>query len=81
MKCADDQLRAIEEWPKLAMQNESATRQEVIRQLHAIFELNILDKAYCVRKLTQNLADMKAFLDIPEEMKMDYCAIILQDDA
>ncbi|KAA0058838.1 retrotransposon protein [Cucumis melo var. makuwa] len=81
IECANDQLRTIAEWPKLAMQDEDATRLEVIRQLRVIPELSGLDRARCLRKLMQNLADMKAFLVVPEEMKMDYCKVILQDDA
>ena len=81
IECANDQLRTIAEWPKLAMQDEDATRLEVIRQLRVIPELSGLDRARCLRKLMQNLADMKAFLVVPEEMKMDYCTVILQDDA
>ncbi|KAA0056591.1 retrotransposon protein [Cucumis melo var. makuwa] len=71
MECANDQLRAIADWSKLAMQDEDTTRWKVIRQLQAIPELSRLDRARCMQTMAGKLDEMKAFLNLLEDMKMD----------
>ncbi|TYK14144.1 retrotransposon protein [Cucumis melo var. makuwa] len=77
--CANDQLRAIVEWPSVALQNETTVRQEVLCQLHAIPELSRLDMVHCSRILFCNLDDMRGFLEILEDEKMDFCTVLLRE--
>ncbi|TYK15318.1 retrotransposon protein [Cucumis melo var. makuwa] len=68
MKCVNDLLRAIVDWPKLARQEEDATRREVIRQLQDIPELSRLDRVRYLKIIAGNLVIMKAFLDLFADM-------------
>ncbi|KAA0059814.1 retrotransposon protein [Cucumis melo var. makuwa] len=58
--------------------NASQTRQEVVRQLEAIPELTLMDRCRLMRILMCNVDDMKAFLEVLDNMKYPYCSIILQ---
>ncbi|KAL0544170.1 hypothetical protein IC582_019282 [Cucumis melo] len=81
MKCVNDQLRAIVEWPSVALQNETTVHQEVLCQLHAIPELSRLDRVHYSRILFCNLDDMRGFLEILEDEKMDFCTVLLREDS
>ncbi|TYJ99700.1 retrotransposon protein [Cucumis melo var. makuwa] len=76
----NEQLNRIAEWPVLQCQDVSQTRQEVVRQLKAILELTLMDRCLLMRILICNVDDMKAFLDVPDNMKYPYCSIILQEN-
>ncbi|KAL0546352.1 hypothetical protein IC582_016260 [Cucumis melo] len=76
----NEQLNRIAEWPVLLRQDVSQTRQEVVRQLEAILELTLMDRCLLMRILIRNVNDMKAFLDVPDNMKYPYCSIILQEN-
>ncbi|KAA0041444.1 retrotransposon protein [Cucumis melo var. makuwa] len=76
----NEQLNHIAEWPALQRQDASETRQEVVRQLEAIPELTLMDRCRLMRILMRNVDDMKAFLDVPNNMKYPYCSIILQEN-
>lgn len=54
--------------------------QEVIRLLQAILELSRADMVCCMMIMTQKLPVMKAFLDISNDIKMDYCNVLLHDN-
>ncbi|KAA0056139.1 retrotransposon protein [Cucumis melo var. makuwa] len=81
MKCANDQLRVIVEWTSVALQNETTVHQEVLCQLHAIPELSRLDRVHYSRILFCNLDDMRGFLEILEDEKMDFCTVLLREDS
>lgn len=38
------------------------------------------DKVRLMRIQMPNVDDMKSFLDVPEELKLDYCTIILENN-
>ncbi|KAA0067287.1 hypothetical protein IC582_011376 [Cucumis melo] len=76
----NEQLNRIAESPVLQRQDASQTRQEVVRQLEVIPELTLMDRCRVMRILMRNVDDMKAFLDIPDNMKYSYCNIILQEN-
>ncbi|KAA0063726.1 retrotransposon protein [Cucumis melo var. makuwa] len=76
----NEQLNRIAEWPVLQRQNASQTRQEVVRQLEAIPELILMDRCRLMHILMCNVDDMKAFLDVPDNMKYSYYNIILQEN-
>ncbi|KAA0037854.1 retrotransposon protein [Cucumis melo var. makuwa] len=63
-----------------AADNASQTRQKVVRQLEAIPELTLMDRCHLMRILMRNVDNMKAFLDVPDNMKYPYCNIILQEN-
>ncbi|KAA0047697.1 retrotransposon protein [Cucumis melo var. makuwa] len=74
----NEQLNRIVEWPILQRQDASQTRQEVVQQLEAIPELTLMDRCRLMRILMCNIDDMKAFLEVPDNMKYSFCSIILQ---
>ncbi|TYK03073.1 retrotransposon protein [Cucumis melo var. makuwa] len=76
----NEQLNCIAEWPVLQHQDASQIRQEVVRQLEAIPELTLMDRCRLMRILMHNVDDMKAFLEVPDNMKYLYCNIILQEN-
>ncbi|TYK14256.1 retrotransposon protein [Cucumis melo var. makuwa] len=49
-------------------------------QLEALLELTLMDRCRLMRILMRNVDDMKAFLDVPDNMKYPYCSIILQEN-
>ena len=71
-------MRLIAEWPRLALEDESRVRREVVRALRAIPELSRLDMAQCNRILMNNLTDMKGFLELSNEEKLDYCTVLIR---
>ncbi|KAA0049583.1 retrotransposon protein [Cucumis melo var. makuwa] len=75
-----EQLNRIADWPVLQRQDASQTRQEVVRQLEAIPELTLMDRCRLMRILMRNVDDMKAFLDVSDNIKYPYCSIILQEN-
>ncbi|KAL0553708.1 hypothetical protein IC582_007611 [Cucumis melo] len=76
----NEQLNHIAEWPVLQRQDASQTRQEIIRQLEAIPELTLMDRCRLMCILMRNVDDMKAFLEVPDNIKYPYCSIILQEN-
>ncbi|KAA0035700.1 retrotransposon protein [Cucumis melo var. makuwa] len=74
------QLHRIAEWPILQCQDATQTRQEIVRQLEAIPELTLMDRCHLMRILMRNVDDMKAFLEVPDNMKYPYSSIILQEN-
>uniref|UniRef100_A0A9I9EKM1 DUF8040 domain-containing protein n=1 Tax=Cucumis melo TaxID=3656 RepID=A0A9I9EKM1_CUCME len=76
----NEQFHRIAEWPILQRQDASQTRQEIVRQLEAISELTLMDRCHLMRILMRNVDDMKAFLEVPDNMKYPYCNIILQEN-
>ena len=76
----NEQLHRIAEWPILQRQDATQTRQEIVRQLEAIPELTLMDRCRLMRILMRNVDDMKAFLEVPDNMKYPYCSIILQEN-
>ncbi|XP_031744343.1 uncharacterized protein LOC116404989 [Cucumis sativus] len=78
MALQTDELRLIAEWPRLALEDESRVRREVVRALRAIPELSRLDMAQCNRILMNNLTDMKGFLELSNEEKLDYCTVLIR---
>ncbi|KAL4022851.1 hypothetical protein IC575_016597 [Cucumis melo] len=76
----NEQLNRIAKWPVLQRQDASQTRQEVVRQLEAIPELTLMDRCRLMRILMHNVDDMKVFLEVPDNMKYQYCRIILQEN-
>ncbi|KAA0040938.1 retrotransposon protein [Cucumis melo var. makuwa] len=57
--------------------NASQTHQEVVRQLKVIAERTLMDRCRLMHILMRNVDDMKAFLDVPDNMKYSDCNIIL----
>uniref|UniRef100_A0A9I9EHQ6 Retrotransposon protein n=1 Tax=Cucumis melo TaxID=3656 RepID=A0A9I9EHQ6_CUCME len=49
-------------------------------QLEAIPELTLMDRCRLIRILMRNVDDMKAFLEVPDNMKYSYYSIILQEN-
>ncbi|KAA0052025.1 retrotransposon protein [Cucumis melo var. makuwa] len=80
IKYGNEQLNRIAEWPVLQHQDINQTRQEVVRQLEAIPELTLMDRCRLMRMLMRNIDDIKAFLEVPDNMKYPYCSIILQEN-
>ncbi|KAA0046363.1 retrotransposon protein [Cucumis melo var. makuwa] len=76
----NEQLHRIAEWPILQRQDATQTRQEIVRQLEAIPELTLMDRCRLMRILMRNVDDIKAFLEVPDNMKYPYCSIILQEN-
>ncbi|KAL4028537.1 hypothetical protein IC575_011734 [Cucumis melo] len=76
----NEQLNHIVEWPVLQRQDASQTRQEVAQQLEVIPELTLMDRCRLMRILMCNIDDMKAFLEVPDNMKYPFCSIILQEN-
>ncbi|KAA0065737.1 retrotransposon protein [Cucumis melo var. makuwa] len=76
----NEQLHRIAEWPILQRQDATQTRQDIVRQLEAIPELTLMDRCRLMRILMRNVDDMKAFLEVPDNMKYPYCSIILQEN-
>uniref|UniRef100_A0A9I9E462 Retrotransposon protein n=1 Tax=Cucumis melo TaxID=3656 RepID=A0A9I9E462_CUCME len=76
----NEQLHRIAEWPILQRQDTTQTRQEIVRQLEVIPELTLMDRCRLMRILMRNVDDMKAFLEVPDNMKYPYCSIILQEN-
>ncbi|KAL0539423.1 hypothetical protein IC582_023635 [Cucumis melo] len=76
----NEQLHRIAEWPILQLQDATQTRQEIVRQLEAIPELTLMDRCRLMRILMRNVDDMKAFLEVPDNMKYPYYSIILQEN-
>ncbi|KAA0035972.1 retrotransposon protein [Cucumis melo var. makuwa] len=68
----NEQLNRIVEWLVLRRQDASQTRQKVVQQLEAIPELTLMDRCQLMYILMRNVDDMKAFLDIPDNMKYSY---------
>ncbi|TYK05687.1 retrotransposon protein [Cucumis melo var. makuwa] len=64
----------------LVSEDASQTRQEVVRQLEVIPELTLMDRCHLMRILMRNVDDMKAFLEVPDNMKYPYCSTILQEN-
>ncbi|KAA0066131.1 retrotransposon protein [Cucumis melo var. makuwa] len=81
LKCANGQSRAIVEWLMRALQNKIAIRQEVLCLLHAMLDLSSLDKAVCQRVLMCSLDDMRDFVEMTDEERMNYCTILLRDNS
>ena len=50
---------------------------EVVRALRVIPQLSRLDRAQCNRILMNNLTDMKGFLELSDEEKLDYCTVLI----
>ncbi|KAA0048779.1 retrotransposon protein [Cucumis melo var. makuwa] len=71
---------SIVEWLVLQHQDTSQTSQEVVRQLKAIPELTLMDRCRLMCILIHNVEDMKAFLDVPNNMKYPFCSIILEEN-
>ncbi|KAA0064212.1 retrotransposon protein [Cucumis melo var. makuwa] len=78
IKYINEQLNCIVEWPVLQRQDVSQTHQEVVRQLETIPELTLMDMCRLIRIPMRDVDDMKAFLDILDNMKYLYCNIILE---
>ncbi|KAA0044843.1 retrotransposon protein [Cucumis melo var. makuwa] len=76
----NEQLHRIAEWSILQCQDATQTRQEIVRQLEAIPELTLMDRCRLMRIIMRNVDDMKAFLEVPDNMKYPYCSIILQEN-
>ncbi|KAA0050216.1 hypothetical protein IC582_021749 [Cucumis melo] len=76
----NEQVNRIAEWPVLQRQDASQTRQEIVRQLEAIPELTLIDRCRLMHILMRNVDDMKAFLEVPDNMKYSYYNIILQEN-
>ncbi|KAA0047509.1 retrotransposon protein [Cucumis melo var. makuwa] len=76
----NEQLHRIAEWPILQRQDATQTRQEIVRQLEAIPELTLMDRCRLMRIIMRNVDDMKAFLEVPDNMNYPYCSIILQEN-
>ncbi|KAL0559592.1 hypothetical protein IC582_004207 [Cucumis melo] len=76
----NEQLHRIAEWPILQRQDATQTRQEIVRQLEAIPELTVMDRCRLMHIIMRNVDDMKAFLEVPDNMKYPYCNIILQEN-
>ncbi|KAA0035629.1 retrotransposon protein [Cucumis melo var. makuwa] len=76
----NEQLHRIAEWPILQRQDASQTRQEIVRQLEAIPKLTLMDRCRLMHILMRNVDDMKAFLEVSDNMKYPYCSIILQEN-
>ncbi|KAA0054345.1 retrotransposon protein [Cucumis melo var. makuwa] len=76
----NEQLHRIAEWPILQRQDATQTCQEIVRQLEAIPELTLMDRCRLMRILMRNVDDMKAFLEVPDNMKYPYCSIIFQEN-
>ncbi|KAA0048589.1 retrotransposon protein [Cucumis melo var. makuwa] len=74
----NEQLHRIAEWPILQRQDTTQTRQEIVRQLEVIPELTLMDRCRLMHILMRNVDDMKAFLEVSDNMKYPYCSIILQ---
>ena len=51
-------------------------RREVITQLQVIPQLNVEGSARCMMVMTQNLTIMKAFLALPDKMKLAYYNVL-----
>ncbi|KAA0036791.1 retrotransposon protein [Cucumis melo var. makuwa] len=66
----NEQLNHIAEWPVLQRQDASQTRQEIIRQLEAIPELTLMDRCRLMCILMRNVDDMKAFLEVPDNINI-----------
>uniref|UniRef100_A0A9I9DDJ0 Retrotransposon protein n=1 Tax=Cucumis melo TaxID=3656 RepID=A0A9I9DDJ0_CUCME len=81
MEHSNDRLKAIVEWSNVQRQDASTRLVEVVRQLQRILELSRYDRVCSMQILMCNVDDMKAFLDILDELKLDYCTIIFQDNA
>ncbi|KAL4011416.1 hypothetical protein IC575_028474 [Cucumis melo] len=73
----NEQLNCIAKWPILQRQDASQTRQEVV-PVGGHPELTLMDRCRLMRILMRNVDDMKAFLEVPDNMKYPYCNIILQ---
>lgn len=81
MEYANNQLKAIAEWPNVQCQDASTTCFEFVRQLQGILELSRFDKAHCICLLMHNVNDMKASLDVLDDMKLDCSTVIVQDNS
>ncbi|KAA0062090.1 retrotransposon protein [Cucumis melo var. makuwa] len=49
-------------------------------ELEAISELTLMDRCRLMRIPMRNVDDMKAFLNVPDNMKYPYCSIILEEN-
>ncbi|KAA0039263.1 retrotransposon protein [Cucumis melo var. makuwa] len=81
MEYANNQLKVIAEEPNLQRQDERSSRAEVVRQLQEVPELSTRDRVRLMWKIMRNIDDMKAFLEVPNKLKLDYCMGILKDNA
>ena len=79
LECANDQLRMIVDWPLCALQSDTTVRQNVLRQLRTMPELGRLDKARCSQSLFCSLDDMRGFIEMTDEERVDYCTVLLRD--
>ncbi|TYK02497.1 retrotransposon protein [Cucumis melo var. makuwa] len=74
-------LRAIAKWPYVALRNDTTVRQEVLYQLRAMLELSRLERTRYSQILFRSLDDMRGFLKMIDEEKMDFYTILLQEDS
>lgn len=82
MEYANDKLQAIVEWPNVHRQAKDASHVEVVKQLQGILELSICDRVVRLMQIImRNVHNMKAFLEILDELKLDQCTTILEDNA
>ncbi|KGN58436.1 hypothetical protein Csa_000900 [Cucumis sativus] len=81
MKYVNDQSEAIVEWPSVQHQSKDAFYAEVMKQLQAIPELSTHDRRCLMWTLMCNVHDMKALWEISNELKLDYCTVMLEDNA
>ena len=81
MEYVKEQLKAIVECLNLQRQDKSTFCAEVVIQLQGNPQLSIRDRVRLMRIIMRNVDDMKAFLKVPNKLKLDYSTIIFEDNA
>ncbi|KAA0059863.1 retrotransposon protein [Cucumis melo var. makuwa] len=81
MEFVNDELKTITEWPKEQRQAEDKYGVQYVKQLQDIPELNSRDRVRLMQIIMHSVLDMKAFLRIPIELKLEYCTVLLEDNA
>ncbi|KAL4010894.1 hypothetical protein IC575_027915 [Cucumis melo] len=79
LKCMNDQLRTIIEWPTRPFANETFVRQEFLRLLCEMPDLSSLDRELCQRQLMCSIDDMRSFVEMTDEERKNFCRVFLRD--
>ncbi|KAA0065601.1 retrotransposon protein [Cucumis melo var. makuwa] len=75
------QLKAIAKRSNVQRQADDASRAEVMSQLQGIPKLSTRDRVRLLWIIMHNVHNMRAFLEVPDELKLDYCTTMLEDNA
>lgn len=81
MEFVNNQLKVIVEWSKEQRQAKDEYDAKCVKQLQDISELTSRDRVRLMWIVMRSVQGMKSFLRIPSELKLEYCTVLLEDNA